>query len=129
VLGWEVPSAVFLMQWDDLYPQGVLEDSSENLKKLSKSDERSKKAAIVALDKAIKSLADFGFDDKTIVGLSIILTQKWISSDELTHGGIINPAWLREVVGLDSAGFSAMQWLMWHFKTLDEAQKLLPSLD
>lgn len=127
-LGWNIPCAQSMLEWDEIFIQERLDESSEILKKIHKSDERSKKAAISSLEKAINTLASVGLDDKTIVGLAIMQTQKFMPPDALTHGGIVNSAWLREALGQDASGYPEMECLTWQFMSLNEAEKCLPSL-
>lgn len=128
-LGWHIPSAETMLAWDEIYPQEWLDESSSELKKTTKSSKRSMEAAIAALAKSFETLTAIGLEDRNIVGLAIMMTQKAMLGKDVTHGGLVNLAWLRETVGLDTTCRYDMKWLTWQFMNLDSATEYISAIN
>jgi hypothetical protein len=125
-LGWETTAVRHVLLWEALFPKQESDEIASGLDKDRKSELRSKQAALAQFDKAIKNLVDLSWDDKDIVGMAITLTEKYIPAVALTQGGIVNPAWMREVFGdKNSVHYPDAAWLTWRIMGLEEASDYL----
>lgn len=128
-LGLNTPSVEKDLQWDKSFPAELLEESARHLKDIDKSISRSQKAALEQLEKSVDRLVQLDWSDKNIIGSVIMLTRKLIPSDELTHGGTVNVAWLWKALGGKKADYPVEAWLDWSFRSLDEHAAFLKALD
>ncbi|MBI3481358.1 MAG: hypothetical protein HY016_13565 [Nitrosomonadales bacterium] len=126
-LGWKIPIAerMLLAEFFRQHAEPPVEKSNSELAKIDKSETRSYKAQIAALEKSIGRLVESELNTEIIIGLVILLTQKLTPRHEWSGGGMVNPAWMNAVLGGDSSGSPIMRWLQWDFMTLDEAEKYL----
>lgn len=126
-LGWKNSVAEMLLLEDFFIQNSELsvEASKDILRTIDKSTARSRKTKIDALEKSIDGLVKSELDTATIVGLVIFLTQKLTPPHEWFGGGLVNPAWMNQVLGGDGSDNSGMRWLQWKFLTLDETEQYL----
>lgn len=128
-LGLKTPSVEGDLQWNRSFPAELLDEPSRNLNKYTKSDLRSRKAALEQLEKSIDRLVKFNWSDKNIIVSVILLTRKLISSDNLTHGGMVSPALMWEALGGNGTDYPDEAWLNWSIKSLDEHAEHLMAID
>lgn len=119
-LGWNIPCVEMMLEIDMVFSQQWLHDSEQRKRKNLKKIERSKLIAIQALTKNIHRLVKLNLDDKTIVALVVLLTQKY--SEYSTNGGEIDLPKLAALLGVNNQEFQNKRWLHFDFLTSDEAE-------
>ncbi len=122
--GWGGDLVRKVLLWNEMlcpkqYREMMAELSSNDRKKRNAD----RKSALKHLEKGANMLLSQGMSDADLVGLMIMLGEKLVPADQLTHGGIINPAGLRACVGLDCGDYPDISWLDWYIQSLEEASK------
>jgi hypothetical protein len=123
-LKWDSPSVQMLLNLDEWGLLEKLEEHSNSEEKINKKLDRSEKASVVALEKAIKGLVECEWDAHDIVCAVILLTQKFIPEEKLNGGGIVNLARMAKILRCDFTKLPEVMWLEWSFhifgKSLDD---------
>lgn len=110
--GWETEAVKTILTWEEMFPVQRRIELTNNFSKLTKSQNRSLNAALNQFDKCIERLVDLGFDDKHIVGLAALFSEKHVPRDEQSMRGVIDLSKIQDLIGDVNGTFKTSSSLM-----------------
>lgn len=121
-LGWETMAVKMLLLYEEVFSFDQRKADNEERSKLNKAEGKSQKAALIQLQKSVANLVSLNFDNATIIGLVIALTQQLFPLDEQSKGGLVELAWMQNLFEKSGANFPGKAWLIWRFMDWQEAE-------